>query len=138
MRIRPVKTEDDYESALAEIEGLLDAAPGSPKGDRLDVLATLVEAYEAERYSIPLPDPIEAIFYHMESRGLKPKDLEQLIGGRVRVKEVLNRQRRLTIGMIRKLNAALGIPAELLIQPYRASPKRQPGRAAEVYPASRA
>lgn len=118
MEIRPIKTETDYQAALEEIEHLFDAAPNTPEGDRLEVLTTLVEAYEDKHYSIPLPDPIEAILYYMESRGLSRRDLESYIGSRARVSEVLNRKRSLTIRMIRNLHTGLGIPADILIQPY--------------------
>ena len=118
MDIRPIKTEADYQAALAEIERLFDAPPGTPEGDRLEVLATLVEAYENKHYNLPLPDPIEAIRYYMESRGLSRRDLEPYIGSRGRVSEILNRKRPFSIEMIRRLHAGLGIPAEVLIQPY--------------------
>ena len=118
MEIRPIKTEADYEAALEEIERLFDAAPDTPEGDRLEVLTTLVEAYEEKHYAIPLPDPVEAIQYHMESRGLTRRDLESYIGSRGRVSEILSRKRSLSIEMIRRLHAGLGIPAEVLIQPY--------------------
>jgi HTH-type transcriptional regulator/antitoxin HigA len=118
MEIRPIKTEADYQAALEEIERLFDAAPDTPEGDRLEVLVTLVEAYEEKHYTIPLPDPIEAIQYYMESRGLTRRDLESYIGSRGRVSEILNRKRPLSIEMIRRLYAGLGIPAEVLIQPY--------------------
>ena len=118
MDIKPIKTEADYQAALEEIEGLFDAAPDTPEGDRLEVLVTLVEAYEEKHYSIPKPDPIEAILYHMESRGLTRRDLQPYIGSRARVSEVLNRKRPLTMEMIRNLHKGLGIPAEVLIQPY--------------------
>ncbi len=118
MEIRPIKNEVDYQAALKEIEILFDAAPDTPEGDRLEVLTTLVEAYEERHYSIPAPDPIEAILYHMESRGLTRRDLESYIGTRARVSEILNRKRPLTMEMIRNLHKGLGIPAEVLIQPY--------------------
>ena len=118
MEIRPIKTEADYEAALAEIEELFEAEPGTPEGDRLEVLTTLVEAYEDAHYSIPSPDPIEAIRYHMESRGLARRDLEPYIGSRARVSEILNRKRPLSLTMIRRLNKELGIPADVLIEPY--------------------
>ena len=118
MDIRPMRTEADYEAALAEIDRLFDAAPNTPEGDRLDVLVTLVEAYEEQHYSIPAPDPIEAIKYHMESRGLCRRDLEPYLGSRARVAEVLNRKRPLSLEMIRRLHTGLGIAAEILIQPY--------------------
>lgn len=118
MEIKPIKNDADYQAALEEIERLFDAAPDTPEGDRLEVLTTLVEAYEERHYSIPLPDPVEAILYHMESRGLSRRDIETYIGSRARVSEVLNRKRPLTMEMIRNLNKGLGIPAEVLIQPY--------------------
>ncbi len=118
LEIKPIKTEADYQAALEEIEGLFDAAPDTSEGDRLEVLVTLVEAYEEKHYSIPKPDPIEAILYHMESRGLTRRDLQPYIGSRARVSEVLNRKRPLTMEMIRNLHKGLGIPAEVLIQPY--------------------
>jgi HTH-type transcriptional regulator / antitoxin HigA len=119
MKIKPIKTETDYEAALKEIERLFDAKPGTVEADRLEVLTTLVEAYEEKHYAIPLPDPIEAILYHMETRGLSRRDLEPLIGSRARVSEILNRKRPLTMEMIRNLHDGLGISAEVLIQPYR-------------------
>ena len=121
MDIRPIKTEAAYQAALAEIERLFDAAPHTPEGDRLDVLTTLAEAYEEQHYSIPLPDPIEAIKYHMESRGLSRRDLEAYLGSRARVAEVLNRKRPLSLEMVRRLHTGLGIAAEILIQPYSLS-----------------
>jgi HTH-type transcriptional regulator/antitoxin HigA len=116
MDIRPIKTTEDYQAALKEIERLFDAAPDTPEGDRLEVLVLLVDAYERKHHSMPLPDPIEAIEYHMESRGLSRRDLEPLIGSRARVSEVLNRRRPLTLRMIRNLEDGFGIPAEVLIQ----------------------
>jgi HTH-type transcriptional regulator/antitoxin HigA len=118
MDLHPIRTEADYEAALAEIERLFDAAPHTPEGDRLEVLATLVEAYEEQYYSIPAPDPIEAIKYYMESRGLCRRDLEPYLGSRARVAEVLNRKRPLSLEMIRRLHTGLGIGADILIQPY--------------------
>ena len=118
MEIKPIKTEADYQAALEEIHRLFDAAPDTPEGDRLEVLATLVEAYEDRHYNIPLPGPIEAVLYYMESRGLSRRDLEPYIGSRARVSEILNRKRLLSIGMIRRLHTGLGIPADILIQPY--------------------
>ena len=118
MDIRPIHTAADYEAALAEIDRLFDAAPRTPEGDRLEVLATLVEAYEEQHYSLPAPDPIAALTYHMDSRGLCRRDLELYLGSRARVAEVLNRKRPLSLEMIRRLHAGLGIAAEILIQPY--------------------
>ncbi len=118
MKIRPIKTDVDYREALAEIERLMDAAPGTPAGDRLEVLTTLVEHYESLHEPIEPPDPIEALIYHMESRGLERRDLEPYLGSRARVAEVLNRKRALSIEMIRKLHTGLGISADVLIRPY--------------------
>jgi HTH-type transcriptional regulator/antitoxin HigA len=118
MHIRPIHTEADYEATLAEIDRLFDAAPKTPEGERLEVLATLVEAYEEQHYSLPAPDPIEALTYHMESRGLCRRDLEPYLGSRARVAEVLNRKRPLSLEMIRRLHTGLGIAADILIQPY--------------------
>ncbi|MBW4482360.1 MAG: transcriptional regulator [Tildeniella torsiva UHER 1998/13D] len=120
MDLRPIKTEADYQNALQEIELLFDAAPGTAESDRLEVLSTLVDAYEKVHFPIELPDPIEAIHYYMEARGWSPQDLEPCLGSRVGVAEVLSRQRFLTLEMIRKLNQELGVPAEILIQPYSA------------------
>jgi HTH-type transcriptional regulator/antitoxin HigA len=116
MEIKPIRTEADYEAALAEVERLWGAEPGTPDGDRFEVMFTLVEAYEEKQYPILPPDPVEAIKYYMDSRGLDRRDLEQYIGPSGRVSEVLSRKRPLTLAMIRKLNAGLGIPAEILIQ----------------------
>ena len=140
MNIKPIRTKADYRAALAAIERLFDAAPGTPDGDRLDVLTTLVEAYEARHEPIPLPDPIEAILYNMESRGLSRADLEPYIGSRARVAEVLNRKRPLSIEMIRRLHAGLGISADVLIQPYvvRQAPSRASSRAATRVPSQSA
>jgi len=118
MDIKLITTEEDYQRALDEIERLFEAELGTSEGDLLEVWTTLVGAYEAHNCSLPLPDPIEAIRYYMESRGLTRRDLEPFIGGRSRVAEVLNRKRGLSIDMIRSLHAGLGIPAEVLIQPY--------------------
>lgn len=118
MHIRPIRSKADYRWALKEIEGLMEAKPGTPDGDRLDVLVTLVDRYESENEPIDPPDPIDALLYHMESRGLSRRDLEPYIGSRARVAEILNRRRALTIEMIRKLHAGLGISAGVLIRPY--------------------
>jgi HTH-type transcriptional regulator/antitoxin HigA len=116
MDVTPIKTKRDYRRALKEIEGLMDAKRGTPEGDRLDVLVALVEAWEAKHYPIDLPDPVEAIKYHMEQRGLAPRDLVRYIGSRNRVYEVLNRKRPLTLRMVWRLHKGLGIPAESLIK----------------------
>jgi HTH-type transcriptional regulator/antitoxin HigA len=117
--VRPIRTERDYEAALKEVERLWGARSGTPEGDRLDVLATLIEAYEDKHFPMDPPDPIEAIKFRMEQQGLTRKDLEPLIGTRTRVAEVLNRRRGLSIEMIRRLHKKLGISAEVLIRPSR-------------------
>jgi HTH-type transcriptional regulator/antitoxin HigA len=117
--IKPIRTKRAHEAALAEVERLWGSKLGTPEGDRLDVLATLIEAYEAAHYPMDPPDPIEAIKFRMEQQGLKRKDLESLIGTRTRVAEILNRRRSLSIGMIRRLHKALGISADVLIRPSR-------------------
>ncbi|MBF0138958.1 MAG: helix-turn-helix domain-containing protein [Magnetococcales bacterium] len=117
MDVHPIKTELDYNAALAEIERLMDAAPDTTEGDRLDLLVTLVEAYEAKHHAINLPDPIEAIKFQMEQMGLSRKELEPFIGSRARVTEVLNRKRNLSLEMIRRLHEGLKIPADVLIRP---------------------
>ena len=116
MDIKPVKTEADYRTALKEIETLMLAEPDSPDGEKLDVMATLIEAYESRHYPLDLPDPVEAIKFEMERKGLTVKDLQPMIGQSNRVYEVLSRKRSLTLNMIRKLHDALGIPAESLIK----------------------
>ena len=125
MDIKPIKSEKDYKAALKEIERLFYAEPGTAEGDRLEVLSTLVEAYEDTHYEIPAPDPIEAIYYFMESRGLTRADIEPYIGSRARVSEVLNRKRPLTLPMIQRLNKQLGIPADILIKPYKTLTSRR-------------
>ena len=119
MEIVPIKTNRDYRRTLKEIEGLMTARRGTPEGDRLDVLVTLIEAWEARNYPLDLPDPIAAIRYHMEQNGLAAKDLAPYIGGRNRVYEVLNGRRPLSLKMIWRLHNGLGIPAESLIKPDR-------------------
>jgi HTH-type transcriptional regulator / antitoxin HigA len=115
---RPIRTEADYRAALNEIERLFDAEPNTIECDRLEVLTTLVEAYEQQHYPIEAPEPIEAILYYLECRGLSANDLEPIIGSLGEVKEILNRQQPLTLEMIRRLNQQLGISAEVLIKPY--------------------
>ena len=119
MEIRPIHNEDDYKTALREVSAYFDnePAPGTPDGDRFEILLTLVEAYEARRYPIDLPDPVEAIKFRMDQAGLTPKDLVPAIGRLNRVYEILNRKRPLTLSMIWKLHQEFGIPAESLIQP---------------------
>ena len=115
--LKPIRTKADYKNALAEVERLWGSKSGTPKGDRVDVLATLIDAYETEHYPMEPPDPVEAIKFRMEQQGLSRKDLEPFIGTRTRVAEVLNRKRSLSIGMIRRLHEHLGISAEVLIRP---------------------
>ncbi|MDB5574776.1 MAG: transcriptional regulator [Tardiphaga sp.] len=119
--LKPIRTEADHEAALAEVERLWGAKNGTPDGDRLDVLATLIDAYETQTYPMDPPDPIEAIQFRMEQLGLTRKDLEPLIGTRARVAEVMNRKRSLSIDMIRRLHEQLGISAEVLIRPTRSN-----------------
>ena len=116
--VRPIRSPADYEEALVEAKKLWGAKSGTQQGDRLDVLATLIDAYETEHHPMDPPDPIEAITYHMESRGLSRRDLEAYLGSRARVAEVLNRKRPLSLEMIRRLHTGLGIAADILIQPY--------------------
>jgi HTH-type transcriptional regulator / antitoxin HigA len=118
--VKPIRSEADYEKALAEVERLWGARSGTPEGDRLDVLATLIDAYESAHHPIDPPDPIEAIKFRMEQQGLTRKDLEGILGSRTRIAEVLNRRRGLSIEMIRRLHDRLGISAEVLIRPSRA------------------
>jgi HTH-type transcriptional regulator / antitoxin HigA len=117
--VKPIRTKRDYEVALKELERLWGAKSGTPNGDRLDVLATLIDAYEAVHHPMDPSDPVEAIKFRMEQQGLTRKDLEPLIGTRTRVAEVLNRKRSLSIGMIRRLHDSLGISAEAVIRPSR-------------------
>ncbi len=117
MDIRPIKSERDYRRVMKEIESLMDAKPNTLAGDRLDVLVTLADAWEEKHYPIDAPDPIAAIQFAMEQRGLNRRDLEPYIGSRARVAEVLNHRRSLTLAMIRRLHKGLGIPADVLIQP---------------------
>jgi HTH-type transcriptional regulator / antitoxin HigA len=118
MDVRPIRTETDYQAALAEIATLMGASLGSPEGDRLDVLTTLVEAFEAAQFPIEPPDPVNAILFMMEQKQLSRRDLEPAIGSRARVAEILNPRRALTLPMIRALSRVLDIPADVLIQPY--------------------
>ena len=121
MHIKPIKTRADHRAALKEIETLMMAKLNTPEGERLDVLVTLVEAYERKHYAIELPDPVEAIKFAMEQRGLSVKDLVPMIGAPNRIYEVLNRKRPLSLKMIWRLHKSLGIPAESLIRPMEES-----------------
>jgi HTH-type transcriptional regulator/antitoxin HigA len=114
--LKPIRSRADHKRALAEVEQLWGSKSGTPQGDRLDILATLIDAYEAAHFPMDPPDPVDAIKFRMEQQGLTRKDLEPLIGTRTRVAEVLNRRRPLSIRMIRKLHEGLGIPAEVLIR----------------------
>ena len=115
--VKPIRGEADYEAALDEVASLWGAPGGTPRGDRLDVLATLIDAYETAHHPIDPPDPVEAIKFRMEQQGLTRRDLEEIIGTRTRIAEVLNRKRGLSIAMIRRLHDRLGISAEVLIRP---------------------
>ena len=123
MQLKPIRNDDDYAAALQEIDRLWDVTEGSPEADTLEILVTLVEAYEKGRYELPPPDPIEALEYFVETRGWTRKDLEPYIGSRGRVSEIMSRKRPLTITMIRNLEQATGIPAAILIQPYPTAQK---------------
>jgi HTH-type transcriptional regulator/antitoxin HigA len=122
--IRPLRSDADHAAALNEVVQLMDAEPGSPEADRLEVLGALIVAYEEMHHTIPPPHPIEAIKYHMESRGITRRDLEPVLGGRGRVSEILNLRRPLTLPMIQRL-VRLGIPADSLVTPYPLSEPRK-------------
>ena len=116
MEIKPIRSDADYEAVLKEIEKLMESQPGTPEGDRMDVLVTLVEAYEAKHFPIPEPnDPVGVLEYYMESRGLSRSDLIVYLGSKERVSEVLNRKRGLSLEMIRRLHNDLGIPSDLIM-----------------------
>ena len=119
MNIKPIKSEEDYTDTLSYIESLMDAKPNTPQMDELEVLTTLVEAYEEQHYKIESPDPIEAIKFRMEQEGLKQKDLVGIVGSKSRVSEILNKKRKLTIEMIRNLHTQLHIPIESLFLDYK-------------------
>jgi len=129
MNVKPIKDEADYDAALTEIAALMDAQPDTPEGDRLDVLVTLLEAYEEKHWRVSPPDPIEAIKARMQQRGLTRRDLEKVLGSKSRVSEVMNRKRPLTMEMIRRLHSKFGIPAESLIQPTIRRRRRRRRRA---------
>ena len=116
--IKPIKNEADYDAALTAIDNLMGAAPNTPEGDELEILVTLVEAYEAKHWPIDAPDPIAAIKHVMEARGLRRKDFAELIGSQPRASEVLNRQRPLTLSMIRVLSAKWNLPTDILVREY--------------------
>ncbi|MCC7165981.1 MAG: transcriptional regulator [Rhodospirillales bacterium] len=116
MTITPIRNPRDYRRTLKDIERLMGARGGTAEGDRLDVLVTLVEAWEAAHYPMDLPDAVAAIRFHMDQKGLKPRDLIPYIGSRNRVSEILNRKRPLTLKMVWRLHTGLGIPADSLIR----------------------
>ncbi len=135
MEIKPIRTERDYERALREVERLMDAKPGTAEDDRLDVLATLVDAYESKHFPIDPPDPIEAIRFRLEQQGLDTRALVGVIGGRSRVYEVMNGKRALSLDMIRRLHERFGIPAEVLIRPLVSSAAVRRKRLGAGFPA---
>lgn len=118
MNISPIRSEKDYKKALERLESIFDAKLGTKEGDELDILSILIDKYENEHFPIGMPDPVEAIKFRMEQMGMKQKDLIALIGFKSRVSEILNRKRKLTLDMVRKLSKALHIPTEVLIQEY--------------------
>lgn len=118
MDIKPIKAAKDYKQAMTRLEQIFDARPGTNEGDELEILALLIEKYENEKFPIEAPDPIEAIKFRMEQLGYKQRDLEDIIGYKGRVSEILNKKRKLTLEMIRKIHDALNIPAEVLVKEY--------------------
>lgn len=118
MNITPIRNEKDYQKALEQLEQIFDAKKGTEKGDELEILSILIDRYENENFPIEMPDPIEAIKFRMEQLGMKPKDLAEVVGFKSRVSEILSKKRKLTLGMIRKLNTKLHIPTEVLVQDY--------------------
>jgi HTH-type transcriptional regulator/antitoxin HigA len=118
MILKVIKTEKDYQRALKRLEVIFDAKKGSKDGDELELLSLLIDSYEKEKFPIDLPDPIEAIKFRMEQLGYKQKDLAEAMGLKSRVSEILNRKRKLTLDMIRKLHDVLGIPTEVLVKEY--------------------
>jgi HTH-type transcriptional regulator/antitoxin HigA len=126
--VRPIRTEADYDAALAEVDALMDAVPGTADGDRFDVLVTLIEAYEARHWAIEAPHPIDAIRVRMQQRNLRNRDLEPMIGSRGRVSEVLSGKRALTLPMIRKLSKGLDLRPDILIQEVPVVTRRRQAR----------
>lgn len=118
MNISPIRNEEDYQNALKRLEEIFDSKMGSPEGDELEILSILIDRYENENYPIGMPDPIEAIKFRMEQMGMKQQDLAEVFGFKSRVSEVLNRKRKLTLEMVRKLHTTLNIPTEVLVQDY--------------------
>ncbi|TYB80347.1 helix-turn-helix domain-containing protein [Bizionia gelidisalsuginis] len=118
MKILPIRNENDYQKAINRLEDIFDAKKGTEEGDELEILSILIDRYENEQFPIGMPDPIEAIKFRMEQLGMKQKDLAEVVGFKSRVSEILNKKRKLTLDMIRKLNTTLHIPTEVLIQDY--------------------
>ena len=118
MKISPIRNEKDYQNALSRLEEIFNAKKGTEEGDELEILSILIDRYEKQGFPIGMPDPIEAIKFRMEQMGMKQKDLAEVVGYKSRVSEILNKKRKLTLDMIRKLNATLHIPTEVLIQDY--------------------
>ena len=118
MKISPIRNEKDYQNALDRLEEIFDAKKGTEQGDELEILSILIDRYENENFPIGMPDPIEAIKFRMEQMGMKQKDLAEVVGFKSRVSEILNKKRKLTLDMIRKLNTTLNIPTEVLVQDY--------------------
>ncbi len=118
MNIKPIRNDADYQAALARLEVIFDAKKGSEEGDELEILSILIDTYENEHFPIEMPDPIEAIKFRMEQMGMKQKDLAEIVGFKSRVSEIMNKKRKLTLEMIRKINQTLHIPTEVLIQNY--------------------
>jgi HTH-type transcriptional regulator/antitoxin HigA len=139
MEIKPIRSEADYQAALKEIEKLMESEPGTPDGDRMEVLVTLVEAYEAKNFPIPEPDdPVQVLEYYMESRGLSRSDLIPYLGSKERVSEVLNRKRGLSLEMIRRLHNGLGIPSNLIMgKPAPSATYTQPARPRSDVPSNK-
>jgi HTH-type transcriptional regulator/antitoxin HigA len=119
MNIRPIKTKTDYQNALKRLDVIFDSKPGTKEGDELEILSLLIDHYEREHYPIDAPDPIEAIKFRMDQMGYKQKDLEDALGYKSRISEILNRKRKLTVDMIRKLHSVLNIPLDSLIKEYK-------------------
>jgi len=119
MKISPIRNEKDYQKALERLEDIFDSKKGTEEGDELEILSILIDQYENDNFPIGMPDPIEAIKFRMEQMGMKQKDLAEVVGFKSRVSEILSKKRKLTLDMIRKLNATLHIPTEVLIQDYK-------------------
>ncbi|GGD98706.1 helix-turn-helix domain-containing protein [Planktosalinus lacus] len=118
MKISPIRNEKDYQKTLERLEDIFDAKKGTEEGDELEILSILIDRYENENFPIGMPDPIEAIKFRMEQMGMNQKDLAEVVGFKSRVSEILNKKRKLTLNMIRKLNTTLHIPTEVLVQDY--------------------